>query len=179
MGTRHAGVEHPFSLILGPLNPSLTSDSPLPRSGEHPKSPRMHKLVRRIEFPLFEARRLLLWQCTIILSLQETKDPATDGVRVVGCPGFDAIEFDDDYETLNAERMDESCERVGLDDGEQPTDEIKKVRSKAETSEVGRLGDGRVRESMESRRPADQPGPRRLIYPGVSSTPDRDLTECR
>jgi hypothetical protein len=59
-------------------------------------------------------------------------------VRVVGCPGFDVVEFDD-YETLTAERMDESCERVGLNDGERPTDEIKNIRSEAGASEVGRL----------------------------------------
>ena len=64
---------------------------------------------------------------------------------MVGCPGFDAVEFDDS-ETLNAENRDESCERVGLDDGGQPTGEIKSVRSEAETGEVGRLGDGRVRD---------------------------------
>jgi hypothetical protein len=118
MGTRHTGVEHTFRLILDPLNPSLTSNSPLPRSEEHPKLQRMHKqLIRRIKFPIFEARRLLLWQCTILLPRQETEDPATDRVRVVGCPGFDAVEFDD-LETLNAENADEGCERVGLDDGE-------------------------------------------------------------
>jgi hypothetical protein len=64
-------------------------------------------------------------------------------VRAVGCPGFEAVEFDD-YEALNAERMDESCERVGLNDDEQPTDEIENARSEAETSKIGRLGDGRV-----------------------------------
>ena len=89
--------------------------------------------------------------------------PVTDGVRVVGCPGFDVVDFDNS-ETLNAERMDESCERVRLNDGERPTDEIKNIRSEAETSEVGRLGDGRVHEPMECqyRRPL------RLISPGVS-----------
>ena len=104
--------------------------------------------VRQIRFPIFEARRFLLWQCTIILPPQETGNPVTDGVRVVGCPGFDVVEFDNS-ETLHAERMDESCERVGLDDGERPTDEIKNIRSEAETSEVGRLGDSRVHEPME------------------------------
>jgi hypothetical protein len=97
-------------------------------------------------------------------------------VRLVGCPGFDAVEFDDS-ETLNAENADEGCERVGLDDGEQPTDEIKKVRSEAETSKTGRLGDGRVHELMEGyRHPVGQG--RRLISPGVSSAPERDLTTC-